>query len=51
MKNSGNEGISRLGATLEKALQDTTKRDRLLWSLSQQPAFREFFNEQEQNEN
>lgn len=27
--------------TLQKAVQDTTKKDRILWSLSQQPAFRE----------
>lgn len=39
-----------LGATLEKALQDTSKRDRLLWSLSQQPAFREMVNKVEQEE-
>lgn len=29
------------GTTLQKALQDTSKKDRLLWSLSQQPAFRQ----------
>ena len=39
-----------LGSTLEKALQDTSKRDRLLWSLSQQPAFREMVNKVEQEE-
>lgn len=40
MKASGNP----YGDVLEKALQDTTKRDRLIWSLSQQPAFRAEYN-------
>lgn len=39
--NSDNEGIKGLGTTLNRALTDSTKRDRLLWSLSQQPAFRQ----------
>lgn len=38
-----------LGSTLEKALNDTTKRDRLLWALSQQPAFREAVHKAEQD--
>jgi hypothetical protein len=29
------------GTVLQKAVTDTSKKDRLLWSLSQQPAFRE----------
>lgn len=40
MKASGNP----YGDVLEKALNDTTKRDRLIWSLSQQPAFRAEYN-------
>lgn len=49
-KLSQNEGSKSLGDTLTKALQDSSKRDRLLWSLSQQPAFREAVNRTEQNE-
>ena len=42
LKASGNP----YGDVLEKALTESTKRDRLLWSLSQQPAFRNQFNKE-----
>jgi hypothetical protein len=50
MANSQNEAVKNMGTTLAKALQDSTKRDRLLWSLSQQPAFREMFRSTEQED-
>lgn len=50
MSNSQNEAVKSLGTTLTKALQDTTKRDRLIWALSQQPAFREAFRSTEQED-
>jgi hypothetical protein len=50
MRNSQNEAVKSLGTTLSKALQDTTKRDRLLWALSQQPAFREAIRSTEQED-
>lgn len=50
LSQSQNEGVKSLGTTLSKALQDATKRDRLLWALSQQPAFREAVNSVEQSE-
>lgn len=50
MKNSGNEFATKWGNVIEKATQDSTKRDRLLWSLSQQPAFRQYIEEQFKNE-
>jgi hypothetical protein len=43
-------GAESLGSSLEKALQDSTKRDRLLWALSQQPAFREMVNKTEEDQ-
>lgn len=45
LQTSGDQNLAKFGSTIEKALQDTTKRDRLLWSLSQQPAFRDYVNE------
>ncbi len=50
MANSQNDAVKSLGTTLNKALQDSTKKDRLLWALSQQPAFREAFRSTEQQE-
>lgn len=38
------------GTTLQKALQDVSKKDRLLWSLSQQPAFRQAVEKAEREE-
>lgn len=46
LKNSGDESAIEFGDKLDKILQ-SPKRDRLLWSLSQQPAFRELINKQE----
>lgn len=51
LQNSSNEGIKSLGTTLNRALSDSTKRDRLLWSLSQQPAFREAISDAEREDN
>lgn len=51
MRNMGEagEGFARV---LDKAANDSTKKDKLLWSLSQQPAFREmlkdFYEEEEE---
>lgn len=42
---SGDQNLAKFGSTIERAVADTTKRDRLLWSLSQQPAFREYVNQ------
>lgn len=50
MSSSQNDAVKSLGTTLNKALQDTTKRDRLIWALSQQPAFREAFRSTEQED-
>jgi len=50
MTGSQVEAIQNMGNTLSKALKDSTKRDRLLWSLSQQPAFREMFRSTEQED-
>jgi hypothetical protein len=43
-------GAESLGLSLEKALQDAPKRDRLIWALSQQPAFREMVNKTEEDQ-
>ncbi len=50
MSQSQNEGMKGFGTTLSKALLDTSKRDRLLWALSQQPAFREAVNSTENSQ-
>jgi len=47
---SGNPEMAKFGAMINKAVQDSTKRDRLLWSLSQQPAFREYANSLRQDQ-
>jgi hypothetical protein len=49
-KMSNNPVLSPFKKNLEEALKDSTKRDRLLWSLSQQPAFRESVNKIEEDE-
>lgn len=48
LRTSGSPGASEFADKLDKILQ-SPKRDRLLWSLSQQPAFREMVNKSEQD--
>ena len=50
MKMSNEEAVKKFGTTLERAIQDTSKRDRLIWALSQQPEFRRIFNESNQEQ-
>lgn len=46
MLNNKSPAVQGFGKNLQKAVNDSSKRDRLLWSLSQQPTFREYFNSQ-----
>lgn len=56
--NTSEDGLYKMASKLPtefsesmiKALQDTTKKDRLLWALAQQPAFREAVNKIEEDE-
>ena len=50
LKVSTNPAFQKFGNALEKATQDSTKRDRLLWAISQQPAFRQMIQEEEANQ-
>lgn len=48
LRTSGSPGATEFADKLDKILQ-SPKRDRLLWSISQQPAFREMVNKTEQD--
>ena len=50
MKNSSRPSAQEYGKKLNNALLATDKRDRLLWALSQQPAFKEELKESIDNE-